>query len=117
MLHDNQTPNGNAGTFGNVSNGGSMYEREVVCARCKKRFIAKTPNAKYCEPCRPFARAEINKNRPELESVEYLRERGEKIMRKYKGLDDKVKKLKAEGKTYAEAQKQDTINKYAHIEI
>lgn len=89
----------------------------MICARCKKKFIAKTPNAKYCEPCRPFARSDYNKNRPELESVEFLKERGEKIMAKYKGLDDKVKKLKQEGISYAEAQKKDTIAKYARIEM
>ena len=93
------------------------YHVPKICERCGMEFIAQAPNAKYCMPCRPFAEEDRKYWHDESRRIREKQRRAEKVMARYKGLDDTLKECKEQGLTYAEAQRAKTLAMIPRIEI
>lgn len=95
-------------------------EQEQTCAVCGKTFLPAESRHRdtCCDGC-----AKVRKNRIERERQKRLRQGNafsslevEPFLGKGK-LSKKLDALKAEGKTYAEAQKADSIEKFARVDL
>lgn len=82
----------------------------ITCKRCKTVFESAGPAAKYCPECKQLRKQEQN------QSYRTQQKKAKRI-EIISGLDDKLEDLHAAGKTYAEAQREETIEKYARITI
>lgn len=96
---------------------GRTYSHQVRCGHCGTVFEGKTPNVKYCPECRPFMRQLQVRQHQEAKSKRRELERVQRVMKKYKGLDEAVRKCKEQGISYADAQKQKTLEMYARVKI
>lgn len=94
-----------------------------VCPMCGSEFVARSSNMKRCSDCRRLNNNRLNLDRyyaklgrplPEHKAIE----RKPKVEKpKPMGIDNRVRYLRSQGLTYAEAQTLKTKEMYARVEI
>ena len=93
------------------------YDRVIRCERCGELFTAHAPHTKYCDPCKPIAKKEMEYLYHARREEKRQKERNEITMQRYKGIEKAINECKENGMSYAERQKLRTLAMLPGIEI
>ena len=98
-----------------------MSFRKCMCKRCGAVYavdVRIAARSKWCDACKPIVRRERARESARLKAELRKKPGAEPPKRKRKhSIDDRIRQLKAEGVSYADAQKKETAALYAHVDV